>query len=173
MVQKKQIIALEIILVIGMLISLFLLSEHFEITHSEFCTFGESFDCGTVNTSPYANLDGIFFLMVFDWGWPVPYVNIADLHWFLDVLTANAFLGFLTLLFVFSLVVAYTKKKDFFWIENKRIITWIRGVLLFGFAYGMYLFYIQHSILLTYCIFCLALDAVLLASVVLAFTLKR
>jgi uncharacterized membrane protein len=52
---------LNVLLVIGMLLSLFLVYEHFSPAASKFCTFGESLDCGIVNKSPYANLDGISY----------------------------------------------------------------------------------------------------------------
>ena len=56
------------IIILGMLISLFLVYEHFSSTASEFCDFGEGLDCGIVNKSPYSTLDGITYFLVFDLG---------------------------------------------------------------------------------------------------------
>ncbi len=164
-------IMLGIFLVVGMLVSLFLLYEHFSTTASKFCTFGQSFNCGIVNKSPYANLDGIFYLMTIDYGWNVPLLNISDLNLFLDFITANAFLGFLALLFVFILNAMY-KKPKFLWVGREENVKWIRGVLIFGLIYGAYLFYIQHAILQTYCLFCLILDFAMILSLIASYRIK-
>jgi uncharacterized membrane protein len=163
---------LNVFLIIGMLVSLFLLYEHFSPSASKFCTFGANLDCGIVNKSPYANLDGISFLLTIDYGLPLPLVDISGINLFFDLITANAFLGFLTLLFVFLLNTKY-KNKKFLWIDKDKGTKWIRGLLIFGLIYGLYLFYIQHSILKTYCIFCLALDVVIASSVAVAFKIKK
>src|SRR3989344_4393241 len=94
---------LSILLIIGMILSLYLLYEHFSTTTSKLCTFGENFNCGIVNKSPYANLDGIFYLLTIDLNLNLPLINISDINVILDFLTANAFLGFLTLLLLFFL----------------------------------------------------------------------
>ena len=103
---------LKIFLVIGMLISLFLIYEHFSETASEFCTFGTSFDCGIVNKSPYSTLDGISYLLTIDYGLNLPLINLTP-NLFLEFIFSNAFLGFLTLLFLFFLLLNYEKKKGF------------------------------------------------------------
>lgn len=162
-----------IILIIGMLTSLFLLYEHFSPSASRFCSFGNSFDCGIVNKSPYANLDGIFYLLTIDLGLPIPLIDISGLGVVFDFLTANAFLGFLTLLFILLLIMAWRKGRNFLWIKNKNALKWARGVLILGVIYGFYLILVQHFILKTYCIFCLVLDLVLIASLILVWRIKR
>ena len=172
--QKKRVVALQILLVIGMLVSLFLVYEHFSTKQSKFCTFDDSpFDCGIVNKSPYASLDGISFLLTLDFGLPIPLVQIDEIHWILDLLTGNAFLGFLTLLFVFFLIRAKQKEKGLWWIKEAHVQRWIAWLLTFGVLYGAYLFFIQHYILKIYCLFCLILDLILITACIIAWTLGK
>src|SRR3989344_2808480 len=92
---KRIFVWFQIVLVIGMLISLFLVYEHFTPTASKFCSFGKGFDCGIVNKSPYANIDGISYLLTIDFGLDLPLINISGINLFFDFITSNAFLGLL------------------------------------------------------------------------------
>ncbi len=168
--EKRQIvrIILNIFLVVGMLISLFLLYEHFAPSASKYCTFGNNFDCSIVNRSPYANLDGVSYLLTIDYKMPLPLINISGINSFLNFITSNAFLGFLTLLFLLGLNASY-KKPRFFWVWKERNVKWIQGILIFSVIYAGYLFYIQYSILQTYCIFCIGLDVMILLSLITSF----
>ena len=157
---------------VGMLASLFLIYEHFSPT-SKFCTFPQSFDCDMVNKSPYAHVDGLSFLLTEVWELPLPLVNISSQHWLLDLVTSNAFLGFLTLLFLYGLYRTYFSHKNFLWIRYERSLVWMKGIILFSVLYGLYLFWIQHSILKAYCVVCLILDAVLLSLFVVIWKLKQ
>ncbi|MCH7850267.1 MAG: vitamin K epoxide reductase family protein [Nanoarchaeota archaeon] len=161
-----------IILVIGLFLSVFLVYEHFVATPSEYCNFGESFDCGIVNKSPYANIDGIFYLLVIDFGWPLPLVDISGLGGIFDILTSVAFLGFLSLLFVL-LLNNRNINEDFLFVSKDKKDKWIKIILVFGVLFGGYLFLIQHFMLKTYCIFCIGLDAVLVSLTVIALMNKR
>jgi uncharacterized membrane protein len=164
---------LMILLVLGMLISLFLVYEHFFEGASEFCTFGSDFDCGIVNRSPYANLDGISYLFTIEFGWPLPLIDISGINWFFDLATSSALWGFLTLLFLFVMRLRKYKKRDFLWIRRESNVKWLRGILIFGMAFGFYLFLVQHFLLQTYCIFCIGLDVVLLLSLILSWVIKE
>ncbi len=161
-------------IIIGMLIAAFLIYEHFSPSASKFCNFGKSLDCGIVNKSPYANLDGFFYLLTIDFGIPLPasLMTISDSNAFLDFITSNAFLGLLTLLFLLLLTKANFKSVSFLFIKRDSTKRWIKGITLFGVLYGFYLFLIQHFVLKTYCIFCLALDITLLALLVLSWFVK-
>ena len=170
---KKRLVNLRILLIIGMLISLFLLYEHFSPSLSKFCTFGESIDCGIVNKSPYANLDGISYLLTIDFALPIPLINISDINIFFNIITSNAFLGFLTLLFLLFLAKANYKNQKFLFIEKNKTLLWLKGITLFGVIYGFYLFLIQHYILKTYCIFCIALDIVLITLMIIVWATKK
>lgn len=163
---------LSILLIIGMLVSAFLTYEHFSETTSEVCKFGESFDCGIVNKSPYANLDGLSYLLTIDFNLSIPLINLSNKNVFLDFLTSNAVLGFLTLLFVLILNTRNINE-DFLFVRKEDRLKWMRGILIFGLIYGGYLFYIQHYILKTYCIFCIGLDLTIIASLITVFLMKK
>ena len=171
MVDKRR-FWLNVFLIIGMLISAFLVYEHFSLTVSKFCTFGDSFDCGIVNKSPYANLDGISYLLTIDFNLPLPLIDISGINWFFDFITANAFLGFITLLFILLLNLKH-KKNKFMFVSKRDNLKWIRGILIFGLVYGFYLFLIQHFILKTYCILCIALDLIIIISLILSLKIKK
>ncbi len=164
--------ALSIFLIFGMLISAFLIYEHFSLTASKFCTFGNNLDCGIVNKSPYANLDGISYLLTIDFNLPLPLIDISGINLFFDFITTNAFLGLLTLLFVLMLNLNY-KKSKFLFVQRKNNIKWVRGIMIFSIVYGFYLFLIQHFILKTYCIFCLGLDLTIIISLIISFKIKN
>lgn len=163
---------LNILLIIGMCVSLFLVYEHFSPSASKFCTFGAKLDCGIVNKSPYANLDGLSYLLTIEYKLPIPLIDLSGINIFLDFLTANATLGFLTLLLILGLNTRY-KSKQLLFIKPEANTKWMRGILLFGVIYGAYLFYIQHAILKTYCIFCLTLDLILISSLILAWNVDH
>lgn len=158
---------LQVLFILGMLVSLFLTYEHFSPSASKFCTFGSSFDCGIVNKSPYATLDGISYLMTVDFGWNIPLINLTQYGSFVELLISNAFLGFLTLVFLFFLLRAYKQNKKCLWVSANKTLTWMRGILIFGVLYGFYLFLIQHFLLKTYCILCIVLDIVLIISLII------
>tara|TARA_Y100000310_G_scaffold342852_1_gene447890 strand:- start:8775 stop:9359 length:585 start_codon:yes stop_codon:yes gene_type:complete len=165
--QKRRFNLLKVLLIIGMLVSLFLVYEHFSPNASKFCSFGDSFDCGIVNKSPYANLDGLSYLLTIDLKLPIPLIDISGINLFFDLITGNAFLGFLALAFVFF-VYGARRSKNILFIKKGRGLNWVVGILGFGVIYGFYLFLIQHYILKTYCIFCLGLDFVLIVSLIVA-----
>tara|TARA_Y100000310_G_scaffold312628_1_gene360112 strand:+ start:2750 stop:3280 length:531 start_codon:yes stop_codon:yes gene_type:complete len=169
---KKESI-LKFLLVMGIILSLFLVYEHFVPEASKLCKFGESFDCGIVNKSPYANIDGISYFLTIDMGLNIPLIDISGINWFFNLITSVAFLGFVTLLFVFGLLNAREKKKGFLWIGKKNTLKWIKGVLLFGVLFGIYLIFVQHYLLKFYCIFCLALDIILWASFIVVWRIKK
>lgn len=55
-------ISLKIILIlaiIGIALSAYSLTHHFEITSGDFCSIGDSFDCGKVNQGEYSKILGI------------------------------------------------------------------------------------------------------------------
>ncbi len=160
------------IIFVGMLLSLYLLYAHFVPEGNRLCTFGQMFNCDIANKSPYANLDGISYLLTIEFNLPLPLITIADTHPILDFLTTNSFLGFLTLLIILTLVRRRYYSRDFMFIEYQKIQSWLRGITLFSVLYGVYLIFVQHYILKTYCIFCLALDLVLFSVFLLVWSDK-
>ncbi len=175
MKKKKHFLLMNIFIIIGMLIAIFLIYEHFSPSASKFCKLGKSLDCGIVNKSPYANIDGIFYLLTIDFGIPLPsdLLTISDTNVILDLLTSNAFLGLLTLLFLLLLTRANYKNTSLLFIQKKVTKRWMKIITLFSVLYGLYLFYIQHSILKVYCIFCIALDLILITLLILTWFVKE
>lgn len=173
---KNRFIAIQAILIIGMLVSLFLVYEHFSSSASKYCSFGANLDCGVVNKSPYANVNGIFYLLVIDFGLNFPFadflINISNPK-ILDLLTSQAFLGFLTLVLMSTMTIKLYQGKSFFQIKNSKILLWLRGIATLGIINGFYLLLIQHFILKTYCIFCLALDVTLLTLTIIFYSTKK
>ncbi len=170
MVIKKKFIIACILLLLGIILSLFLSYQHFSTSAGKFCTFGDSFSCDIVNKSPYSNLDGISYLLTIDFGLNLPLVDISSINWFLNLITSVAFLGFLLISLIFLMLIFYNEKKDFLFVKHNRIFLWARFMLIFGVLFGIYLFLIQHFILKTYCILCIALDIIL---IILLFTIWR
>jgi len=160
---------MSIVLLIGILLSLFLLYEKYDASASVVCTFGESFNCGTVSKSPYAQVDGIFYLMAIEYGWPVPLIDISGKGFIFDLLTSNSFLGFITLLFLFGL---HITKKKFLFVASRDKDRITRIIVALSVLYAAYLLYIQHSILQTYCVFCIGLDFVILVAFILTLIKK-
>ncbi len=168
---KKE-ITLYSLFIFGLLLCSFLIYEHFSSTGSEFCKIGSTFDCGIVNKSPYANLDGFSYLLAVDFGLAFPLIDLKGIHWTFDLFTSNAFLGLLVFILLFFMFYLYTKKKDFLFIKRKNILFWMKIILSFGILYGFCLFLIQHFILKAYCIFCLGLDLVLILSLFFVYKFK-
>ena len=159
---KNKYFVLNVLLILGMLDSAFLMYEHYAPAATSFCSFGEGVDCGIVNKSPYATLDGLSYLLTIDYGLPIPLIDIAGIHPILEFFTMNSTLGLITLLFIAFLLKLQKDKKDFKFIKHEKIDLYVRGILGFGIFYGMYLVYIQHWIIKTWCPFCLVLDALLI-----------
>ena len=160
-----------ILLVLGMFFSLFLIFLHFSPS-PKICNISESFDCDIVNKGPYANIDGISYLLTMDLGLSLPIINPSKIHWSLDLLTSNSFLGLLTLLLLAALFYAKKKGMDFIFIKNRIIIYWIKGILIFSIIYSFYLFFVQAFILKTYCIFCITLEIIFLLLFILMVKFK-
>jgi uncharacterized membrane protein len=160
--QDRNFHIIQMIVVLGMLISLYLLYQHFSPSSSVFCNFGEGLDCGIVNKSPYSTLDGITYFLVFDLGLNVKLLDFRNYGFLIELLQTNAFLGFLILLTKLFLLRAHKKQKHFSFIKQHRVLSWLKVLSLLSIVYGIFLIYIQHSILKTYCVFCLVLDLVLI-----------
>ena len=163
---------LKIVSILAMLVSLFLVYEHFSEAAERFCTFGESFDCGIVNKSPYASIDGILYFLLFDVGVNVPLLNLSQYGPLIDFLTTNAFWGFLTFLFVFLSAGAIGKEKRLFSMETRTIRCVLLWLLWFSVVYALYLVYIELFILKTICVFCVALDVLIVVALILLYNLK-
>ena len=171
--KKKVFTIAKVIAVLAMLVSLFLIYEHFSEGAEQFCTFGESLNCGVVNKSPYASIDGILYFLLFDAGIQVPLLNLADYGHFIDLITTNAFWGFVTFLFVFFSVRAIEKKKKCFGMDVKKQLRVLKWVLWLSILYALYLVYIELFVLKTICLFCIILDVLIVLTLVSVYLIGR
>lgn len=172
--KKKVFVIAKVIAVLAMLVSLFLVYEHFSEGAEQFCTFGESLNCGIVNKSPYASIDGILYFLLFDMGIKqVQLLNLADYGPFADFVTTNAFWGFITFLFIFFSVSAIEKKKRFFGMDARKQLRVLKWILWLSIFYALYLVYIELFVLKTICLFCVVLDALIVLTLVSVYLIGR
>src|SRR3989344_8316145 len=139
---KRIYTSFEVVCVLAMLVSIFLIYEDFSEGAEKFCTFGESFDCGIVNKSPYASVDGFLYFLLFDVGVDVPLLNLSQYGLIVEFLTTNAFLGFLTFLYLLFSIVHVEKKKKLFGMNAERQLKTAKWILWFSLVYALYLVYI-------------------------------
>lgn len=156
-----------------MLVSLFLVYEHFSESAEKWCSFGSSFDCGIVNKSPYASVDGFLYFLLFDVGVQVPLLNLSQYGFLADLLTTNAFIGFLTFLYLFLSVSAIAKNKSFFGMRPKRQGIVAKWILWFSLLYAFYLVYIELFVLKTICLFCIVLDILIVLGLIFVYKISE
>ncbi len=171
--KKRMVTAFKVVCVLAMLVSLFLLYEHFSESAEKFCTFGESFDCGIVNKSPYASVDGFLYFLLFDVGINVPLLNLSQYGFIVDFLTTNAFLGLLTFLYLLLSVSAIAKGRRFLGMSVKRQRAVAKFILWLSLLYAIYLVYIEFFILKTICLFCVVLDILIVIGLILLYKLPE
>lgn len=94
--------------VLGLVISLYLLREHYAITPGSFCNINAMFNCTTVNSSPYAELFGIpvalfgslFYIIILGFAAAPSFKRSLKID---DELLSLSFLGWMILGVIFSL----------------------------------------------------------------------
>ncbi|MDP3916835.1 MAG: vitamin K epoxide reductase family protein [Nanoarchaeota archaeon] len=162
--QKKGLLWIRIIAILAILLSSLLVYEHYKTTPSEFCTFGESFDCDLVNKSAYSTIDGIFYFLSMDLGLhqiPLFYIPIP-----------LSLMGILVFLFVLLSAHSINNKKNLFGIKPKNQIKVLKWLMVLSILLALYLIYIEKFILLMWCIYCLGLDILIVISAILIMRLK-
>jgi len=153
MQEKKRLQWIRVLSILAIVVSLYLVYQHYEKEDSEFCVFGEGFDCNIVNKSPYANVDGFLYFLVFDKLWDIPYIEIP---------IPNALISVLVFVFIFLTASSLMKKQPFFGMGRKGLISALKIIMYVSLIYAAYLLYIEAYILLNYCIFCLTLDVLII-----------
>jgi uncharacterized membrane protein len=148
---------------LAVLISLFLLYQHFSTEVSRFCNFGKSFSCDIVNKGEYSTLDGvtnlalsIIFQKNFYINFPLPNALISVLVFFFFLLTAGRIY----------------RKKSLFGINEKTLIKAMKIIMVLSLMYAAFLIYIESEVLQTWCLFCLTLDVVMLVIAYALFTME-
>ncbi len=147
---NKRILWIRIIAILAIIVSGILTHAHYKEDPSEFCVFGDKFDCDIVNKSPYSNLDGIVHFLNTDLGIPFP-----DLYIPIPVALIS--------ILVFSAVFALSFK------PKPRIL---KTLMILSMLFALYLVYIEAFILLAYCIYCIILDILIILETILIWKIK-
>ena len=129
-----------IISILAMLDTAYLAFLHFIPSGSSFCDLAPNISCSIVNKSIYSEIFGI----------PV------------------SMLGFLTFLIILILNVIIMKNKKISFINRKSSALIISLMMGFSVLFGSWLIYVQDVLLLTWCILCLFLDALIFATFIIS-----
>lgn len=147
---NKLLIAIAILAFIAMGVTAYLTYMHFKPEASEFCNFGDQWNCDIVNKSQWSYID-------------LGFVEIPV-----------SILGFLTytVFFVFSILLL---KKAVNWrklhpkLNEKLILDLLRYLSVVGFVFSLYLTYVEAFLLQTFCLFCVIQQVIILIIMVLFF----
>lgn len=151
---------LKIFTFLAILVSIYLAAQHYSPNESKFCQWSATLDCNIVNKSPYSTVDGILYLLSFEYGLNTPYIDIP---------IPNAVLSILLFLFVFGALFSLEKKGTYFGMNVTRTITVLRTLLWISLIYAAYLFFIEVSVLKAYCPFCIVLDILIILILILLY----
>ena len=147
---------------LGMVDGIYLTYAHYMPGAADFCGIKPNFDCDVINTSAYSTMDGIindlFSIKLY---FPVP----------MGLLSALLFFG----LFSASVFVY----KDFvFKFKMIKItpglvlhLSWL--LLLVTMLFGFFLIYVQAEILKMWCLLCIALDIIIVSTLVTVWAIIR
>lgn len=139
---KKMLKIITILSLIAMGITLWLTYIHYKPLASEFCNFNERWDCEIVNKSE----------------WSV--VNLGSLE------IPVAIMGFGTYLILFIGAVGVIRKWNFqkihSWLSAEKIIKLMSYLAYIGLFFSLYLTYIEAFKLLTFCLFCVIQQIIIL-----------
>lgn len=133
-----------IIAILGLILSVFLLKEHYASSGSSFCDFSSRINCDVVNKSPYASLFGI----------PIALLGLFY------------YLGILLFALIPERLAAVMTDGDG---EFLSII--FAGYTLFGFIFSLYLTFIEAFLLGVWCPFCVC--SALLATILFVTAVAR
>ena len=145
---------LRIFALFGMLISAFLLQQHYAPSHSPLCIFGDYFVC-PLATTPYAQVDGIFHFLAVDLGLQVPLVSFPF---------PNSLLTFLGFFFLFFVALHLQHRQPTFGLSPRNAVNAVKVLFYVLAAYMIYLTYVETYILYTLCLFCLLLTLLIFGS---------
>lgn len=150
---NKLLTAIAVLSLIAMGITAYLTYMHYKPEASEFCNFGDAWNCDIVNKSEWSSIDLGFFEM------PV------------------SIMGFATylLFFVFSIVII---KKAVNWrklhpkLNELLVLNVLRYLSIIGVIFSLYLTYIEAFKLQTFCLFCVSQQVIILIIMTLFFMIS-
>ncbi|MEK6903246.1 MAG: vitamin K epoxide reductase family protein [Nanoarchaeota archaeon] len=158
--------ALKIIAVFSffaVLISLFLLYQHFSTEVSRFCNFGKSFSCDIVNKGEYSTLDGVTNLAL---------SIVFQKNFYMSFSIPNALISIGVFFFFLLAAGRIYRKKSFLGMNEKTLIKVMKIIMVLSLVYAAFLIYIEAEVLQTWCLFCLTLDVVMLVITYALFTME-
>lgn len=149
---------------LAVIVSIILIYQHYNPEESKFCNFGASFSCDIVNKGEYSTIDGeinLLLSMIFG-GYYSLYLPIP-----------NSIISFFIMLFIMGAAKRLYKNKKYFGMGEKKLIKLIKLLLVLSALYALFLVYIEAAIIQSWCIFCLALDALILIMLITVFSIRR
>lgn len=149
---------------LAVLISLFLLYQHYAKESSRFCNFGKSFSCDIVNKGEYSTVDGVANLAL---------SLVFGANFYLNIPIPNSLISVMVFGFMFFVAHNLQKKKSFLGMREGALLKAMQGIMVASILYALFLIYIEAAVLYSWCLFCLALDAVMLVMAVAVFRMKR
>ena len=162
--KKKKLKILYITSLLAMVVSIFLIYQHYNPEESKFCNFGESFSCDIVNKGEYSTIDGEINLIM---------SMLFGGYYFIYLPIPNSIISFFIFLFITGGIIKLYKNKTYFGMKGEKIFKIIKILLVLSLIYALFLVYIEAAIIKSWCIFCLALDTLILIMVVTIFSMRR
>lgn len=153
MKRKRAVEVLFFASLVAVLLSLFLLYQHYSKEASGFCNFGELLNCDVVNKGEYSTVDGVVNLVL---------DNVLGGHHYLYFPVPNAAVSVVVFLFFFGAAMRLYRGRSYFGM-GERMVVRVLGLLIgLSWVYALILIYIEWRVLQSWCVFCLALDVVML-----------
>ncbi len=165
---KSLAIILFLISLLGIIDSGYLTYAHYKPGAADFCSIKPDLDCDLVNQSEFSTVDGVInFLFSKEYYIPVP----------MAVLSSTVFL----LLFISTLIIFGNISSGDDNSSIRRFLNHISGhllrfcgvLLLISTSFGMFLIYVQASILKTWCILCILLDLLIFSSLAIVWMITK
>jgi len=147
MSRKSVTTAILILALLAIAVSAYLTYLHYAPGHGAWCDVSQGFNCEIVNQSIYAE---------FPPGSGIPVGG----------------LGALAFIIVFILAYSVQKKEEFLYFDRKERAKYLAILLGMSVLFSLYLVYIEAFVLYTFCLFCLILGILIIASFILALKLK-
>ena len=163
MEEKRGFKLIAIFSILAVLISIYLAYQHFAPEGSSWCNIGKYFSCDIVNKSEFSTIDGVFNLflkIIFD----------RDFYWYLPI--PNALISILIFLFILIGSIKLQHSNSYLFMQKHTFINIVRYIMISSIIYAAFLVYIEAQILKSWCIFCLALDALILIITYLIFAME-
>ena len=149
-----------IILLLAIFTSIYLIYLHYAPSrHESFCNIADSnFSCDIVYKGEFSTLDGIIN-------------HLFKLNLYFPLSNAIMSLVFFTLVLVGTFLVY--KNRKFLSLSPVKMLKIIRILLILSLFYAIFLVYLEMYVIFAWCIVCMALDILIILSLVFSFLIKK